>query len=345
MSTVLVTGGAGYIGSHTVIELLGAGHEVVVVDNFSNSSPEALRRVRELAGRDFAVHEGDIADDRVLDRIFAERPVDAVIHFAALKAVGESVANPLAYYRNNVSGTIALLEAMKRHGVHRIVFSSSATVYGNNERVPLKEEEPLQPVNPYGWTKAMMEQILRDVAASDPAWSVALLRYFNPVGAHPSGRIGEDPNGIPNNLMPNITQVAVGKRKELVVFGNDYPTPDGTGVRDYIHVMDLAAGHVKALDKVLGGRIVEAYNLGTGRGYSVLELVRAFEKATGARVPYRIEARRPGDVAVSLADPSKAERELGWRATRGVLDMCADAWRWQMQNPNGYADSLGRSAM
>lgn len=344
MATVLVTGGAGYIGSHTVLELLAAGHEVVVVDNYANSSPESLNRVRELAGLSFAVHEADIADAGALDRIFGERPIDAVTHFAALKAVGESVRNPLAYYRNNVSGTLTLLEAMKRHGVHRIVFSSSATVYGNNERVPLTEEEPLHPVNPYGWTKAMIEQILRDTAASDPAWSVALLRYFNPIGAHPSGRIGEDPNGIPNNLMPNITQVALGKRKELTIFGNDYPTPDGTGVRDYIHVSDLAFGHVKALDKVLGERIVEAYNLGTGRGCSVLELVRAFEEASGVSIPYRMEPRRPGDVAVSLADPSKANRELNWRAKRGIAEMCADAWRWQTLNPDGYAGTPGRPA-
>lgn len=341
MTTILVTGGAGYVGSHTVIELLGAGYDVVVLDNFSNSSPEALRRVRELAGRDFAVYEADILDAVALDRLFAEQPVDAVIHFAALKAVGESVADPLAYYRNNVSGTISLLDAMRRHGVRRIVFSSSAAVYGNNGKGPLKEDEPLEPASPYGRTKAMMEQILRDAAASDPNWSVALLRYFNPAGAHPSGRIGEDPAGPPGNLMPNIVQTAVGKRKELVIYGNDYPTPDGTGVRDYIHVMDLARGHVKALEKVIRERIVETYNLGTGRGVSVLELVRAFEEATGVRIPYRFEPRRPGDVAISLADPSKAERELSWRAERDVGDMCLDAWRWQRQNPDGYAPDRG----
>lgn len=337
MTAILVTGGAGYIGSHAVLELLAAGHDVVVVDNYANSSPEALNRVRELAGRDFPAHEADINDADALRRIFAERDIAAVIHFAALKAVGESVAEPLAYYRNNVAGTITLLETMAACGVHRMVFSSSATVYGNNERVPLREEEPILPVNPYGWTKAMMEQILRDTAAANPDWSVALLRYFNPVGAHPSGRIGEDPNGIPNNLMPNITQVAAGRRPHLRVFGNDYPTPDGTGVRDYIHVVDLAVGHVKALEKVLGSRGAEAYNLGTGRGYSVLELVRAFEETTGVHVPLVMEPRRPGDVAASYADPSRAERELGWRAVRGITDMCADAWRWQSQNPNGYA--------
>lgn len=337
MTTVLVTGGAGYIGSHAVLELLVAGYDVVVVDNYANSSPEALQRVRELAGRDFAAYEADVNDGDALRRIFAERDIAAVIHFAALKAVGESVANPLAYYRNNVAGTMTLLETMAACGVHRMVFSSSATVYGNNERAPLREDEPILPVNPYGWTKAMMEQILRDTAAANPAWSVALLRYFNPVGAHPSGRIGEDPSGIPNNLMPNITQVAAGRRELLRVFGNDYPTPDGTGVRDYIHVVDLALGHVKALEKVLRDRGAEAYNLGTGRGYSVLELVRAFEETTGVSVPLQIEPRRPGDVAVSYADPSKAERELSWRATRGIADMCADAWRWQSRNPSGYA--------
>ena len=337
MTTILVTGGAGYIGSHTVIELLSAGYDVVVLDNYANGSPEALRRVRELTNKDFAVYEMDILDSTALNCLFAEQAIDAVIHFAAFKAVSESVERPLDYYRNNVAGTISLLEAMRRHGVSRIVFSSTAAVYGNNEQVPLKEEMPFAPVSPYGRTKAMMEQILRDTAAADPAWSVALLRYFNPVGAHPSGRIGEDPADIPGNLMPNILLTAMRKRKELVIYGRDYPTVDGTGVRDYIHVVDLARGHVKALEKVLGERIVEAYNLGTGRGTSVLELVRAFEETTGIHVPCRFEPRRPGDVAISLADPSKAERELSWRAEKNVKDMCIDAWRWQVQNPHGYA--------
>lgn len=334
---ILVTGGAGYIGSHTCLALLEAGYELVVVDNYSNSSPEALRRVRELTGREFAAYDADLNEEKALEAVFQRHELEAVIHFAGWKAVGESVAKPLTYYENNVGGTLKLCRVMQQYGVKRLVFSSSATVYGMSQRVPLTESEPLGPVNPYGHTKAMIEQILRDAAAADPEWSIALLRYFNPVGAHKSGRIGEDPSGVPNNLMPSITQAAVGKLAALRIFGNDYPTVDGTGVRDYIHVTDLAAGHAKALEKVMKERIVEAYNLGAGRGYSVLELVRAFEKASGVTIPYRIEPRRPGDIAVSYADCSKAKRELGWSAQQGIDDMCADAWRWQSMNPQGYA--------
>lgn len=333
---VLVTGGAGYIGSHTCVELLNAGHEVVVYDNLSNSKPEALKRVVELTGREPVFVEADILDRAALDAVFAAHAIDAVIHFAGLKAVGESVAIPLRYYHNNITGTLVLLEAMAAAGCKRLVFSSSATVYGLAETVPLKEEYPLGATNPYGQTKLMIEQILRDLSVADPTWSIALLRYFNPVGAHESGRIGEDPNGIPNNLMPFITQVAIGKRAELAVFGNDYDTPDGTGVRDYIHVVDLAKGHLAALGKVMQGPGTDAYNLGTGNGYSVLDMVKAFEKASGRPVPYRITARRPGDIGTCYGDPSKALRELGWKAELELDRMCADAWRWQSQNPNGY---------
>ncbi len=338
---ILVTGGAGYIGSHTCLELLNAGHEVVVVDNLSNSKEEALRRVGELAGPDAArrlpLHRVDLLDRVALDAVFGRAPVDAVIHFAGLKAVGESVAIPLRYYHNNVTGTLILCEVMAAHGVRNLVFSSSATVYGDPARVPITEDFPLSATNPYGRTKLMIEDILRDLGRADPAWNAILLRYFNPVGAHASGRIGEDPNGIPNNLMPFVAQVAVGRLPELRVFGNDYPTPDGTGIRDYIHVVDLALGHLAALDRLAANPGVVAYNLGTGRGYSVLEMVAAFEKVTGRQIPYRIVARRPGDVAVSYADPTRAQAELGWRAVRGLADMCADTWRWQSQNPNGYA--------
>ncbi len=338
---ILVTGGAGYIGSHTCLELLNAGHEVVVVDNLSNSKEEALRRVGELAGPDAArrltLHRVDLLDRAALDAVFGRAPVDAVIHFAGLKAVGESVAIPLRYYHNNVTGTLILCEVMAAHGVRNLVFSSSATVYGDPARVPITEDFPLSATNPYGRTKLMIEDILRDLGRADPAWNAILLRYFNPVGAHASGRIGEDPNGIPNNLMPFVAQVAVGRLPELRVFGNDYPTPDGTGIRDYIHVVDLALGHLAALDRLAANPGVVAYNLGTGRGYSVLEMVAAFEKVTGRQIPYRIVARRPGDVAVSYADPTRAQAELGWRAVRGLADMCADTWRWQSQNPNGYA--------
>jgi len=334
---ILVTGGTGYIGAHTCIELLQAGYDIVVVDNYVNSQPEALSRVRELTGKDFSFYETDLLDEAAVKVIFAENSIDAVIHLAGLKAVGESVRKPLQYYHNNVTGTLILCAAMQQYGVKHLVFSSSATVYGMAERVPISEEFPLSATNPYGSTKLMIEQILRDLLVADPSWSVALLRYFNPIGAHASGRIGENPNGVPNNLMPYISQVAVGKLTELGVFGNDYPTVDGTGVRDYIHVVDLAQGHLKALDKVLETTGIEAYNLGTGRGYSVLEMVKAFEQASGKQVPYRIHDRRPGDIAVCYADSSKAERELGWKAERSIEDMCADAWRWQSNNPNGFS--------
>ena len=334
---ILVTGGAGFIGSHTTVELLKAGHEVVVVDNFSNSKPEALRRTEELAGRPFAFHQVDLLDAPAVDEVFRRHPVDAVIHFAAFKAVGESVAQPLKYYHNNVSGTIVLCEAMVRHGVKTMVFSSSATVYGDPAVVPVTEEMPLSAVNPYGNTKLIMEQVFRDLYRADPSWNITLLRYFNPVGAHPSGRIGEDPNGIPNNLFPYITQVAVGKLAELRVFGGDYPTPDGTGVRDYIHVVDLARGHLQALEALKGRTGCVAYNLGTGRGHSVLELVRAYERASGRTIPYRIAPRRDGDVAACWADPARAQALLGWRAQHGLDRMCEDSWRWQRLNPDGYA--------
>lgn len=338
--TILVTGGAGYIGSHTCVELLNAGYDIVVVDSFCNSKPEALKRVSEITGKEFPIYNVDLLQKEELETVFSEHEIEAVIHFAGLKAVGESVAIPLRYYHNNIIGTLMLCEVMQAYGVKKIVFSSSATVYGTPKRVPISEDFPLQATNPYGRTKLMIEEILRDLYVSDNEWSIALLRYFNPIGAHPSGRIGEDPNGIPNNLMPYITQVAVGKLKELRVFGNDYPTVDGTGVRDYIHVVDLAIGHVKALEKVMNTTGVEAYNLGTGRGYSVLELVSAFEKVTGIKIPYKIVDRRPGDVAISYADPTKAKEELGWVATRGIEEMCRDAWRWQSNNPNGYESVL-----
>jgi len=338
--TILVTGGAGYIGSHTCVELLNDGYDIVVVDSFCNSKPEALKRVSEITGKEFPIYNVDLLEKDELEIVFSKHPIEAVIHFAGLKAVGESVAIPLRYYHNNITGTLMLCEVMQAYGVKKIVFSSSATVYGTPERVPISEDFPLQPTNPYGRTKLMIEEILRDVYVSDNEWSIALLRYFNPIGAHPSGRIGEDPNGIPNNLMPYITQVAVGKLPELQVFGNDYPTVDGTGVRDYIHVVDLAIGHVKALEKVMNTTGVEAYNLGTGRGYSVLELVSAFEKVTGIKIPYKIVGRRPGDVAICYADPTKAKEELGWVATRGIEEMCRDAWRWQSNNPNGYQEEV-----
>jgi UDP-glucose 4-epimerase len=335
---VLVTGGAGYIGSHTCVELLNAGHDVVVVDDYSNSKPEAVVRVQEITGRTVALHVCDVRDRSRLQAIFATERPDAVIHFAGYKAVGESVADPLRYYDNNLVSTIVLLEVMKEAGCKQLVFSSSATVYGIPDSVPLSEEAPLRTINPYGATKLIIEDILRDLAASDPSWCIALLRYFNPVGAHPSGRIGEDPNDIPNNLMPYISQVAVGRLNQLRVFGDDYETPDGTGVRDYIHVVDLALGHLKALDwlsQLSEGR-VEAFNLGTGTGYSVLDMVKAFELACGRPVPYEIVARRPGDAASCYADSAKAEHLLGWTAARNLETMCSDAWRWQLQNPDGY---------
>lgn len=335
MSTLLVTGGAGYIGSHTIVELLAAGHDVVCIDNYGNSSPIALERVQRIAGKALTAIEGDIRDAALLDRTFARHAIDGVIHFAALKAVGESVAQPLAYYDNNVGGTLALIAAMQRAGVTRFVFSSSATVYGAPDTLPVTEDAPIRTANPYGATKAMVEQILRDVAAAH-GWSVVSLRYFNPIGAHDSGLIGEDPHDVPNNLFPFVCQVAAGKRPHLNVFGNDWPTPDGTGVRDYLHVMDLAAGHVRAFEFAQRNGGFVALNLGTGRGVSVLELVRAFEEATGCRVPYRFAPRRAGDIAACWADPSRAQALLGWRATRSIAAACADGWRWQRNNPNGY---------
>lgn len=334
---ILVTGGAGYIGSHTCYELLIAGHEVVVIDNLSNSSPKSLQRVEELASKSIQFYEMDLLDEVGLERLFSEcAPIDGVIHFAGLKAVGESVSEPLRYYNNNIKATLNLCETMVRHEVKNIIFSSSATVYGNPESVPITEEFPLSCTNPYGRTKLMSEEILSDICGAQPGWNVVLLRYFNPVGAHESGRIGEDPGGIPNNLMPFVAQVAVGKLKELSIFGGDYPTRDGTGVRDYIHVVDLALGHVKALQRIRGNHGLSIYNLGTGNGYSVLEVVDAFAKASGREVPYRIVARRPGDIAECYADPGKAFKELGWRAEREIEEMCASAWRWQKNNPNGY---------
>jgi len=333
---VLVTGGAGYIGSHTCIELLGAGHNVIVVDNLSNSSYEALRRVEEITGQRVKFHQIDICDKEALEAVFRGNPIDAVIHFAGLKAVGESVEKPYLYYHNNVHGTLVLCDVMSRHEVFNLVFSSSATVYGDPASVPINESFPLSATNPYGRSKLMIEEILRDFYVSDQRWNAILLRYFNPAGAHISGRIGEDPNGIPNNLMPYISQVAVGKLKKLSVFGSDYPTIDGTGVRDYIHVVDLALGHVKALDKLADAPGAVAYNLGTGRGYSVLEMITAFEQASGKTVPYQLVDRRPGDVASCYADPDMASTELNWRAERSVDQMAADSWRWQSDNPNGY---------
>ena len=334
---VLVTGGAGYIGSHTCVELLGAGEEIVVLDNFSNASPAACDRVREIAGRDFPVVNCDIRDTEGLRRVFQTYPIESVIHFAGLKAVGESVKKPVEYYDNNVGGTVKLLEAMREAGVNTIVFSSSATVYGEKNAVPFREDmETGGTTNPYGTTKYFIERILRDLSASDPVWSVSLLRYFNPIGAHESGRIGEAPNGIPNNLMPYIAQVAVGKRERLSVFGDDYPTPDGTGVRDYIHVVDLAKGHLCAIRRARAVRGCEIFNLGTGKGVSVLELVRAFEAASGVRIPYVIAPRRPGDIAECWADATKAREVLGWTAEKTTEDACRDTWRWQKNNPNGY---------
>ncbi len=333
---VLVTGGAGYIGSHTCLELLRVGFDVVVVDNLSNSSEESLRRVQEITGKKLEFHKVDLLDKTHLVKVFDKHQFDAVIHFAGLKAVGESVDIPLKYYHNNLTGTITLCEVMSKYNVKNIVFSSSATVYGEPHIVPITEDFPTSAANPYGRTKLFIEEILKDLYVSDNYWNVVLLRYFNPVGAHHSGRIGEDPKGIPNNLMPFISQVAVGKLKELSVFGDDYPTTDGTGVRDYIHVVDLALGHVRALQKLIGQSGVHIYNLGTGRGYSVLEMISAFEKASGRKIPYRIIDRRPGDIAECYADPSKAEKDLGWRTERGIENMCADTWRWQSQNPKGF---------
>ncbi len=335
---ILVTGGAGYIGSHTCIELLEQGHEVVVVDNLCNSSRVSLERVEAITGKTVTFYEADLLDRAALDKIFDNEKIDAVIHFAGLKAVGESVAKPLEYYHNNITGTLILCDVMREHKVKNIIFSSSATVYGDPAFVPITEECPKGEItNPYGQTKGMLEQILTDLHTADPEWSVIILRYFNPVGAHKSGLIGEDPAGIPNNLTPYITQVAVGKLKEVGVFGNDYDTPDGTGVRDYIHVVDLALGHVKALEKMASSEpLVRIYNLGTGQGFSVLQMIEAFSKACGKTIPYSIKPRRPGDIAECYADAALAKKELGWEAERGIDEMCEDSWRWQSGNPNGY---------
>lgn len=335
---ILVTGGAGYIGSHTCLELLNGGHQVTVVDNLSNSSKESLNRVEELTGGKVRFFEVDLLDRDGLDKVFANclDKIDAVIHFAGKKAVGESVEKPLLYYHNNITGTLLLCEIMAAHGVKNIIFSSSATVYGDPATVPITEDFPLSCTNPYGRTKLMVEEILQDLHTADSGWNVCLLRYFNPVGAHKSGRIGEDPNGIPNNLVPYITQVAVGKLAQLSVFGDDYQTPDGTGVRDYIHVVDLAQGHVKALDKLMENPGVVIYNLGTGKGYSVLEMVRSFAEVSGRDIPFQVIGRRPGDIAACYADPAKAFRELGWQARLGLREMCEDSWRWQLSNPEGY---------
>jgi UDP-glucose 4-epimerase len=333
---ILVTGGAGYIGSHTAVELIESGYEVVIVDNFMNSSTEVINRLKKITGKEIKVYDVDLLDKEGLTNVFSENQIEAVIHFAGLKAVGESVEKPLFYYHNNITGTLHLSEVMKDFGVKKMVFSSSATVYGTAETVPLNEDTTLGATNPYGWSKLMLEQIFRDLYTSDNEWSIALLRYFNPVGAHESGLIGENPNGIPNNLTPYITQVAAGKLEKLRVFGNDYDTEDGTGIRDYIHVVDLAKGHLKALDKVLTNNIIDAYNLGTGEGYSVLDMVKTFEKVTGVKIPYEITDRRPGDIAVSYADPTKARQELGWVAERGLEDMLRDSWNWQQKNKNGY---------
>lgn len=336
MQQILVTGGAGYIGSHTCVELMHAGFEVVVIDNFCNSKAESLNRVQKITGKSVTLIEGDVRDKNILRTIFNEHKIDAVIHFAGLKAVGESVANPLKYYDNNVMGSISLLEVMAEFAVKNFVFSSSATVYGFSDDKPIPENAPLSPFNPYGHSKRMVEQVLEDLCASDSSWNIGLLRYFNPVGAHSSGLIGEDPNGVPNNLMPYVSQVAIGKLKELSIFGDDYETPDGTGVRDYIHVVDLALGHVAALNSIknVGGMLT--VNLGSGRGYSVLELVHAFEKATGKQVPYKIVPRRAGDIAIYFADATLAKQKLGWQTTKSLEDICRDAWYWQIQNPQGY---------
>lgn len=334
---ILVTGGAGFIGSHTCVELLENGYGVVVVDNLCNSNPKALDRVKEITGKDLKFYEGDILDRDCLNKIFDENSIDCVIHFAGLKAVGESVHKPWEYYNNNITGTLTLIDVMRQHGCKNIIFSSSATVYGNPAEIPITEKCPKgQCTNPYGWTKSMLEQILTDMHTADEEWNVILLRYFNPIGAHPSGKMGENPNGIPNNLMPYITQVAIGKLPELGVFGNDYDTPDGTGVRDYIHVMDLASGHVAALKKIKENAGLCIYNLGTGVGYSVLDIVKNFEEATGIKIPYSIKPRRDGDIATCYSDATKAKEELGWTAKYGIKEMCRDSWNWQKNNPNGY---------
>ncbi len=337
MSKILVTGGAGFIGSHTVVELQNSGYDVVVLDNLSNSSEKSLERVAKITGKEVPFYKADIRDREALEKIFSKEEIGAVIHFAGLKAVGESVEKPWEYYDNNITGTLTLVDVMRKHGCKNIIFSSSATVYGNPAFIPITEECPKgQCTNPYGWTKSMLEQILSDIQKADNEWNVILLRYFNPIGAHKSGTIGENPSGIPNNLMPFITQVAVGKRDHLNVFGNDYDTHDGTGVRDYIHVVDLAIGHVKALGKIEEKAGLKIYNLGTGHGYSVLDIVKNFEEANGVKIPYEIQARRPGDIAACYADASLAKKELGWEAQYGIREMCEDSWRWQKNNPEGY---------
>ena len=336
---ILVTGGAGYIGSHTVVELQNAGYDVVVLDNLSNASEKALDRVSKITGKPVKFYKADILDRDALNNIFDKETIESCIHFAGLKAVGESVVKPWEYYENNIAGTLTLVDVMRKNNVKNIIFSSSATVYGDPAQIPITEECPKgQCTNPYGWTKSMLEQVLTDIQKADPEWNVMLLRYFNPIGAHKSGTIGENPNGIPNNLMPYITQVAVGKLKELGVFGNDYDTPDGTGVRDYIHVVDLAKGHVKALKKIEENPGLAIYNLGTGKGYSVLDIVKNFEAATGVKIPYVIKPRRAGDIATCYCDASKAEKELDWKAENGIREMCEDSWRWQSDNPQGYEE-------
>ena len=336
---ILVTGGAGYIGSHTVVELQNAGYDVVVLDNLSNASEKALDRVSKITGKPVKFYKADILDRDALNDIFDKETIESCIHFAGLKAVGESVVKPWEYYENNIAGTLTLVDVMRKNNVKNIIFSSSATVYGDPAQIPITEECPKgQCTNPYGWTKSMLEQVLTDIQKADPEWNVMLLRYFNPIGAHKSGTIGENPNGIPNNLMPYITQVAVGKLKELGVFGNDYDTPDGTGVRDYIHVVDLAKGHVKALKKIEENPGLAIYNLGTGKGYSVLDIVKNFEAATGVKIPYVIKPRRAGDIATCYCDASKAEKELDWKAENGIREMCEDFWRWQSNNPQGYEE-------
>lgn len=332
---ILVTGGAGFIGSHTCVELLNAGYEVVILDNFCNSKPEAVKRIEKITGKSVKLYEADLLDKDAVEKVFDENKIDAVIHFAGLKAVGESVSIPLTYYHNNITGTLILCEVMAKHNVKKIVFSSSATVYGSPKTVPIKEDFPLSTTNPYGSTKLMIENILRDLYVSDNEWAIALLRYFNPIGAHESGLLGEDPNGIPNNLVPYIAQVALGKLEVLSVFGNDYPTHDGTGVRDYIHVVDLSQGHIKALEKIMDTTGVDAYNLGTGTGYSVLDVVNAYQEASGVKINYKIAPRRPGDIAECYADPTKSKNELGWSAKLDIKKMCIDSWNFTKKNPNG----------
>lgn len=335
--SILVTGGAGYIGSHTCLELLNAGYEIVVIDNLSNSKSESLKRVSELAKKDFKFYNGDLLDEKTVEMVFSENKIDAVIHFAGLKAVNESIEIPLHYYHNNVTGTLILCQIMKKHNVKKLIFSSSANVYGIPKHVPITEDSPLGPINPYGRTKLIIEEILRDLYASDQGWSIAILRYFNPIGSHESGRIGEDPHDIPNNLMPYINQVAIGKREKVNVFGKDYNTHDGTGVRDYIHVVDLAKGHLKAVEMVLKNTGIDAFNLGTGSGYSVLDLIKSYEKITLQKIPYSVTCRRAGDIDKCYADTTKANKKLGWNATKSLESMCYDAWKWQKNNPEGYS--------